>query len=324
MPTEGEAELGVWREAMRNGDFRAAWTVADRALSRRLSERHVCYDWPRHFQSIWDGTSLAGKRVLIRCYHGLGDSIQFCRFVPAVCQIAREVTLWVQPSLLSLMRTLPGIDHVLPLHDGRPDVRYDVDIELMEAMHALRVDAGSLPGPIPYLSPPAGSRPVPELQRAVRPRIGIVWKAGDWDARRSFPTRFVAELAASTQAQFFSLQPGLTAEEVASVGVVDVGYADISMTAASVRELDLVITVDTMMAHLAGSLGVRTWTLLHADPDWRWGTCGPNSIWYPTMRLFRQRSPHSWDQVMTELTAALSAEECGATSRPVAAAKSSG
>ncbi len=320
---EGETELAAWRDAMRDGDFHAAWTVSDRALARRRFERHACCDRPRHLQSLWDGTSLAGKRVLIRCYHGLGDSIQFCRFVPAVRQIAREVSLWVQPSLLNLMRALPGVDQVLPLHDGRPDVSYDVDIELMEVMHALRVDAGSLPGPIPYLSPPAGARPVPELQRAARPRIGIVWKAGDWDARRSFPTRFVAQLVASTQAQFFSFQPGLAAEKIASIGVVDVGYADIPMMAASVRELDLVISVDTMMAHLAGSLGVRTWTLLHAEPDWRWGTCGPNSTWYPTMRLFRQRS-HGWDQIMTELTAALRSEGFGADSRPAAAAESSG
>ncbi|MFL6806572.1 MAG: hypothetical protein ACJ8FM_21550 [Xanthobacteraceae bacterium] len=303
----GQAEQAAWMDAMRRHDFEHAWTIADHALERRRAAGQVCYDWPRHFQSVWDGTALANKRVLIRCYHGLGDTIQFIRFAAAVREVAREVIVWVHPALVGLIGSARGVDRVLPLHDGTPEVDYDVDLELMEVLHALRVDARSIPGHVPYLVPPSTTRPAAELADAPHPRVGIAWQAGDWDGRRSIPTPLIAELVAGANVRFFSLQYGPAAAEITSSGVPDLGNEDVSTTAANVCELDLVISVDTMMAHLAGALGVRTWTLLHAHHDWRWTMSGSTSVWYPTMQLFRQPPLGDWNSVLTQVRSALTA-----------------
>jgi hypothetical protein len=126
----GEQHAAYWKVSMQRGAFEAAWGISDAVLRARAGV--PCGHWPRHLQYIWDGTPLAGKRVLVRCYHGLGDTIQFIRYVPLIKEIAREVMVWAQPALLPLLRTLRGIDLLLPLHDGTPDVEYDVDVESME------------------------------------------------------------------------------------------------------------------------------------------------------------------------------------------------
>src|SRR5215217_4156499 len=112
-------EVDPWVHAMQHGDFARAWAISDTVLRERA--RVPCAHWPRHLQYIWDGSSLKGKRVLVRCYHGLGDTVQFIRYAPQIRAIAREVIVWAQPALLPLLRTARGIDRLLPLHDGAPD-----------------------------------------------------------------------------------------------------------------------------------------------------------------------------------------------------------
>src|SRR4051812_37088295 len=138
-----------WMAAMRRGDLMLAWQISDAVLKRRLESGTVCCNWPRHLQFVWTGAPLAGKRVLVRCYHGLGDTIQFLRFMRPLRALASEVTVWAQPALVDLAARAAGIDRVLPLHEGTPDVGYDVDLEIMEVPHALRVS--TIPGDVPYL-----------------------------------------------------------------------------------------------------------------------------------------------------------------------------
>src|SRR5215217_1607145 len=134
-----------WMAAMRRGDFARAWRISDAILNERLASGETCWQLPRHFQNIWDGTPLSGKRVLIRCYHGLGDTIQFIRFAAPLRAIAPEVIVWDQPELMELVRSVRGVDRVLPLHNGAPGVDYDVDVEIMELPHALRVQPDTIP-----------------------------------------------------------------------------------------------------------------------------------------------------------------------------------
>src|SRR5437870_5535272 len=115
-----------WMAAMRCGDFEAAWKISDAVLKDRLASQTACWSWPRHLQYIWHGEPLTGKRVLVRCYHGLGDTIQFIRFMGPLRAVARRVVVWAQPSLLDLIATAEGIDEVLALHDGVPEVEHDV------------------------------------------------------------------------------------------------------------------------------------------------------------------------------------------------------
>jgi hypothetical protein len=284
-----------WFAAMRSGDFAAAWQLSDHLLSLRAPGEQP-WHVPRHEQWVWDGRPLAGQRVLVRCYHGLGDTIQFARFLPLLDGIARETVVWAQSSLIPLLETLPGRRCYLPLHEGTPSVGYDVDIESMELAHALRVEPESLAENVPYFNN------VPRAPRAAdRFSIGLAAAAGGWDRRRSIPPRFFQKLTEIPSLAVFNLQL-----EEPLRGLIDLSTPDILLLAQRLRALDLVITPDTMLAHLAGALGVRAWVLLPTDADWRWmHPDRTDTPWYPTLRLFRQKQPGAWrpviDQVLAEI-----------------------
>ncbi len=251
--------------------------------------------------------------MLVRCYHGLGDTIQFVRFAAPLRRMARQVSLWCQPAVLELVATAAGVDRVVPLHDGVPDMDYDVDIEIMELPHALRVTSNSIPNAVPYLFPSAtGSF----RKDAGALSVGLVWQAGNWDERRSIPALELRPLAEVPGIQLFSLQRGPEAAAATLLGAADIGCDDVSETAARMQNLDLIISVDTLAAHLAGALGRPVWTVLHADCDWRWCDARTNSVWYPTMRLFRQRRRGNWSGAIDEMRAALASAASGGTLLP--------
>ncbi|HEX8619271.1 MAG TPA: ADP-heptose--LPS heptosyltransferase [Thermoanaerobaculia bacterium] len=282
--------MSDWFTHMRRGDFAAAWAISDEVLASRAGV--PSWHLEREYQWIWNGTPLAGKRVLIRCYHGLGDTIQFARFFPLVNAMASECTVWAQPSLIPLLATMPGIGRLLPLHDGTPEVEYDVDVESMELTHVFRTTIDTIPNEVPYFRVDASPR------RRGRPlRIGVVWRAGDWGPHRSIPIGTLARLFDLPNATFHSLQRDELDDRLPSLEGVDEPLS----TARVMRGLDLVITVDTMTAHLAGALGVPVFTLLHHRSDWRWMDARRDSPWYPTMRLFRQPTDGDWDSVVDEV-----------------------
>ena len=279
---------------MRAGTWGDAWAVSDAVLRARAGE--TCWHRPRHEQWLWDGSPLAGRRVLVHCYHGLGDTLQFVRFVPALRTVAAEVTLWAQPALLPLLATMRGIGPVAPLHDGVPDVPRDADVEVMELAHVARATPATLPPPPVFDVPPAA------LARDGRLAVGLVWECGDWDrATRSIPAPLLAPLASVPGVAIHLLQrgPALAACDPA-FGAAS-GCDDVLEAARVIRALDLVVTIDSMPAHLAGALGVPVWTLLPHDADWRWMAAGERSPWYPTMRLFRQPAPGDWAAVVARV-----------------------
>jgi hypothetical protein len=283
---------------MRRGDFAAAWAICDDVLQRRLRTREDCSGWPRHLQFVWNGEPLDGKRVLVRCYHGLGDTIQFVRLLAELRPRVAEITLWTQPALVDLLRSVRGADRVLPLHDGAPDVEHDADIELMELPHALRLTVETLPNRAPYLDVSAASEHRPQWP----PRnVGLVWRSGDWAPQRSIPESELAPLASVRDVRWCSLQyPPRTPPFAA----IDLACRDIRTMAVRMLKLDLVISVDTMAAHLAGALALPVWTLLQQNCDWRWLGDGEQTPWYPTMRLFRERGA-GWSDVIDRVMRAL-------------------
>lgn len=275
---------------MRRGDFEAAWEISDRRLTDRLAHDEPQHSIPRHFQSIWDGRALAGKHVLVRCYHGLGDTIQFIRFARRLRSIAREVSVWCQTDLMALVATVPGVDRVLPLHDGAPPLAYDADVEVMELPHILRITRADLPSPVPYIKAVRGVAP---LKRDGM-KVGLIWASGDWEPLRSMHFSDLAPLFQVRDVGFYSLQLGRARAEIAAERVLDVASNSANALAATLRQLDLLISVDTFGAHLAGALGLPVWLLLHRPCDWRWADHGTHSVWYPTMRLFRQQYEGDW------------------------------
>ncbi len=190
---------------MRAGDFDTAWAINDIDLRLDCSVGPPKHVGARHFQRIWRGEDLTGKNVLVRCYHGLGDTIQFIRFAKPLRQIARRVTVWVQPELVSMIAQVEGVDHAMPLHDGTPDLDFDADIEIMELAHALRATTDMISGCVPYLSP---VRKRIKRLRTSKYSVGLVWEAGSWDQRRCVPLGALARLKAIPNIQLFSLQQG--------------------------------------------------------------------------------------------------------------------
>src|SRR5687768_10456347 len=168
-----------WTEAMRRGNFVAAWKISDVLLPLVRTQDHRTV--PRHLQNVWNGTPLAHKRVFVRCYHGLGDTIQFIRYAALLKQVARRVVVWVQPSLIPLLRDVAGVDELLPLHDGVPEVEYDVDIELNELPYVFRTTLANVPADVPYLHVEPARLPPADGKI----RVGLIWQSGEWDERRS-------------------------------------------------------------------------------------------------------------------------------------------
>ncbi|HEY3909360.1 MAG TPA: glycosyltransferase family 9 protein [Stellaceae bacterium] len=303
-----------WVGAMLDGAFERAWEISDRVLRER--QGRSCADLPHHLRWVWDGTPLVGRRVLVRCYHGLGDTLQFIRFVPQVAAVARAVIVEAQPALLPLLRSVCPEAEYHPLDADLP--AWEVAVESMELPHALRIAPAELPGRIPYLRPPAEcmGRRQADRDGPGRRRVGLVWAAGNWRRERSIPAALLLPLA-RLPLDLVGLQQGPSREDRAAAGLVGAlcgmvpASATIAETAALICQLDLVVTVDTMAAHLAGALGRPVWTLLDAEADWRWMRHRSDSPWYPTMRLFRQERPGLWGPVIERLTAALAHEAAG-------------
>jgi hypothetical protein len=299
MKTRESADTGSWTEHMLRGEFTEAWEISDGVLQGRRGI--PCWHWPRHEQYVWDGTPLEGKRVLVRCYHGLGDTLQFVRYAPLVKAVAAEVIVWAQPILLPLLTTVDGIDRLLPLHDGVPPVDYDADVELMELPHVFRSTLATLPAQVPYVH--AEPRKPKRAGRGIN--VGLVWQAGEWDTRRNVPLSEFAPLVCLPGVTLHAMQRGAGLREwLPSWGPVS-GSDRTEQTARTLRALDLLISIDSMPAHLAGALAVPAWTLLHEDADWRWMRGRDDSPWYPSMRLFRRQKGEDWaaviDRVCTEL-----------------------
>jgi hypothetical protein len=301
----------AWLAAMCRGDWAEAWRQTDRIeLPRRIAQSSPAFV-RQPGQLAWDGTPLEGRTVLVRCEHGLGDTLQFIRFVPLIHRVAREVHLLVQPHLLALLSGGPGLGSVRNAWTDEPPAPHDVEIEVMELAYALRADIGRIPPPYAHLRHrlPAGT-PLP-VTRSDRLRVGLLWAASDWDPSRSVSLQDLAPLLHATNATFFSLQQGERAQQrkFAGLPIVDLSAhtGAIEAAAAAMLRMDLIITVDGMPAHLAASLGRPTWLLLKHDADWRWMRDRADSPWYPTMRLFRQPHPGDWKGAITAAATALSA-----------------
>ena len=262
----------------------------------------------------WEGQDLGGQSILLYDEQGLGDVIQFARYAPLLAQRGAAVVLCCPPKLVGLMRRLPGVARVVPRDRHRPVPRTAWACSLADVPGVLGTELDSIPGDCPYL--PARRRSPGLLLPARQFRIGIVWAGSPINHRdraRSCRLGDFAPLIELPGAEFVSLQAGPRAEELRTSGwrglIDDPGDRLVPLEAAAdaLLEVDLVITVDSMPAHLAGALGRPVWTLLAFAPDWRWMLERSDTPWYPTMRLFRQPGPGDWAGAFREVRRALAA-----------------
>ena len=278
-----------WDAAMRRGDIATALGIADAVLAARDPATRDDPALPYHLRWVWDGSPVARRRVLVRCYHGLGDTLHFCRLLAPLRARAAHVTVELPASLLPLLGGLA--DHAVAFDPANPLPPDEVDVELMELGHVLRVDVADLPPPT-LAAEPLGHG-----------GIGLCWRAGAWDHLRSVPLG--ALRSALPTVPFVSLQRGPAAAEAAG-GFVNAqdDDPDIGRTARLIRGCRAVVTVDTMVAHLAGTLGAPTWLLLRHDCDWRWRAVDGRAAGYPTVRLLRQAAPGDWSGPLAALSRA--------------------
>ncbi len=262
----------------------------------------------------WDGSSLEGKRILLFVEQGLGDTIQFIRYAPLVKQRGATVALQCQPSMLRLLATCEGIDQIVPKGVDPPAA--DVRIPLMSLPRVFRTTLANIPAQVPYLSvdPELCMRWRQPLEQVDGFKVGIAWQGNPdhlRDQQRSAPLVAFEPLAKIPGVRLVSLQQGIgraqLPELAGPMGVLDLSdrVEDFADTAALVSNLDLVISVDTSVAHLAGAMGVPVWVAIQLLPEWRWMLEREDSPWYPTMRLFRQRSWGDWAGVFERMAETL-------------------
>ena len=238
---------------------------------------------------------------------GFGDVLQFARFIPELKRRgAGKIILECQPELMRLMALAPGVDAVVPRQKATPTG--DVTAPLLSRPAIFGTTLDTLPAAIPYLNAPTPERMLPDDGRR---KLGLVWAGKPMPRDRSCPLELLLPLLGDPRYTPFSLQVGPRAADLPALGgdsfITDLGPAlyDFAETAAVLRQLDLLVTVDTAVAHLAGALGVPTFLLLRYTSDWRWFDRGTTSPWYPSFTLFRQHAPNRWERALEDLAAAL-------------------
>ena len=288
------------------GRYAAAWP------DYRWRRRHRTWRAPAVTGRDWEGQALQGQSILLHGEQGLGDVIQFARYAPLIAQRGARVVLYCPPRLVRLLQRLPDVSEVVP--SDRPGPPSDWVCSLIELPRVLQVDPEADPTSCPYL--PTHTPPKPLLPPTRRFRVGLVWAGNpknDRDRHRSCRLDEFAPLIDLPDTDFVSFQVGPRAAELEKSGwrglIRDAGkrLAPFEATADALAEVDLVITVDTAMAHLAGALGRRVWLLLPFAPDWRWQLERIDTPWYPTMRLFRQPAPNAWAGAFREIRRELTA-----------------
>jgi tetratricopeptide (TPR) repeat protein len=300
-----------WNEALirlLTGDYERGWIKAEwrwKCPALGLPQRNFA-------QPLWLGAEpVDGKTILIHNDQGLGDALHFCRYVPLLAERGAHVIVEIQEPLRQLMSGLAGVSRCISKTQQLPE--FDIHCSMGSLPLAFGTRLGTIPSVTPYLHAPADSNWEARLGRKERPRIGLVWSGNPRhlnDRKRSIALSTLSALF-DVDATFVSLQkemrPGdevilKERNDILNVGPSLDHFAD---TAAVISHLDLVISVDTSVAHLAGALGRPVWILLPFAPDWRWLLDRDDSPWYPTARLFRQTESREWPSVVARLRDAL-------------------
>jgi tetratricopeptide (TPR) repeat protein len=285
---------GNYREGWQRHEFR--WDFRELNLPRR--------DFT---QPQWRGEPLEGKTILLHAEQGLGDTLQFVRYVPLVAARGGRIRLEVQPRLRSLLDRLPGTDSVLTHGDPLP--HFVTHCPLMSLPLTFDTSADTIPADIPYIRPQADAVTAARQnfpRQDGKLRVGLCWAGNPRyrsDHQRSTTLDTLAPLAEVPNAFFFSLQFGPPAAQIRHTPfpLIDAcsRHKDMAETAALMATLDLVLTIDTSIAHLAGAMGLPVWIMLSHLADWRWLAHREDSPWYPSARLFRQPAPGDWASLFT-------------------------
>jgi len=285
---------GRWTCHMLRGEFETAWRESDRISARGRPDRN----------RFWDGTPIDGRSVIVRCLHGLGDTLQFIRYARLIRKQALSLIIEAQPPLKDLLAQAQIADEVTTWGEQAPS--WNQQIEIVELPRIFRTTLETVPDCVPYLDVASETTAPSVIADPDGPlRIGLVWASGSHNSARSIPLRQMRPLFTIPRARFYSLQaPPERCELQPWTSEVRDFYERAASpldAAKTLKSLDLLLTVDTMMAHLAGAMGRPVWMLLPFACDWRWMLDRADSPWYPTMRIFRQPQPGDWASVIVSV-----------------------
>lgn len=310
-PDSPEAHYSLAFVLLLRGDFAEGWVEHE--------WRWLFKDFPAHrwtsSKPQWDGSDLAHRTILLYCEQGYGDILQFIRYAPLVAQRGGRVLAMCPAELHRLFRCIPDVTQWIAFDEPLPP--FDVQCPLMSLPLAFGTTPETIPCSIPYLKADAGDVERWRARLAHEPdglKVGLVWAGRPThknDRNRSLPLAMLAPVAGIPNVNFYSLQKGGPSSQTKSPpgGMTLVDWTDelndFADTAALVANLDLVISVDTAVAHLTGALGTPVWLLAPHVTDWRWPPGSEDSPWYPTMRLFRQRAPNEWKEAIERAAGSL-------------------
>jgi tetratricopeptide (TPR) repeat protein len=305
-PDYAESYLNISLIHLLTGNFKDGWREFEWRWKSELFGNRI------FSQPSWDGSDIRGRTILVYAEQGLGDTIQFIRYVPLLARRGTKVIVECQKELTSLLKDVGGIDQIVERGDPLPE--FDVHCPLLSLPLLFNTTLENIPAEIPYISvdPTKVEKWRGKVEQVnAKLRIGLVWAGKPTYQKvrhRSFPLSLFAPLANLEGIALYSLQKGEASQQVKNPpdGLKIIDYtneiADFSDTAAFIENLALIISVDTSVAHLAGAMGKPTWTLLPFIPDWRWLLNREDSPWYPTMRLFRQPKPGDRQAVIEKIT----------------------
>lgn len=310
-----DAVNGHWNRSLLlllAGQFTAGWQEYE---WRQHSDDWLRQMWPGEFsQPRWKGEPLNGRTILVYAEQGFGDTIQFGRYLPLLVAQGARVIFHCMAELAGLFSRMPGLEVVVRDYDKARQQPFDFHIALMSLPHIMGTTLENIPAAVPYLH--ADVERVAAWRERINSdnfKIGLVWAGAAKNVAnrmRSTTLAAFASLAALPDVTIYSLQKEVAAgsELIEPWGLVELGPAlhDFDDTAAAIANLDLVISVDTSVAHLAGALAVPVWILIYSSPEWRWLLERDDSPWYPTARLFRQSLGQPWPQLIERVAAALS------------------
>jgi hypothetical protein len=315
-PDHADGHLALGQNLLAMGDFPSGWLEYEWRNQTEAGKGTL----PKMTSAAWNGMRIPQGRLLMVGDQGYGDTIQFARYIPLIADRCQELILGCSAEMGPLLATIPGVKQYCHRWTDVPG--HAAHCRLSSVPGLLHTTLDNIPAKVPYLfADPARvaawrERLAARLPHGVR-RIGLAWTGRPThpnDRRRSMPLARLAPLASAGRASFVSLQKPMPASDEASLALfpelADISgeLTDFGETAAVIANLDLVITVDTAMGHLAGALGKPVWILLPKASDWRWLLERSDSPWYPTVRLFRQQVPGNWDPVLAEVSAALAGE----------------
>lgn len=294
-----------WNQAvvyLLRGNFREGWREYE---WRRRTDWHVSAYPHRHRKPRWNGESFAGRRLLVHCEQGIGDCIQFVRYLPLVKALGGTVIFETWRSLHGLLKECDGIDELEELSfEKETQAQFDAHVSIMDLPGIFGTEQHTIPASVPYVhADPAKVAYWRQELAGPDLRVGIVWAGSARhanDRNRSCKLDHLAPLGRIEGVRLYGLQKGEPAGQAHEASVMNLGeqFEDFTDAAAAIESLDLIVSVDTAILHLAGAMGKPTWALLAFAPDWRWMVERTDSPWYPTMRLFRQTERGNWNSVV--------------------------